>query len=195
MKWATTCRERELTLNHIHTSLTTQGHGGPPRLKDQINAGATSETTEHERQYTTFTHPFILTRHTWKDDYDCQMIFGDLGHRATLYLSYRWWKNTENLTQETCPDRGANPGLLRDRRACYRLLHSGGPYLFLSWRNLIFHTMSSRLPESWKKYILQHVTSFYIYNINNRARECANMSSNTQYIAIHIRKVNMELAI
>ena len=30
------------------------------------------------------------------------------------------------LTQETCPDRGSNPGPLRDRRACYRLLHSGG---------------------------------------------------------------------
>ena len=25
---ATTCRERELTLDHMHTSLTTQGHGG-----------------------------------------------------------------------------------------------------------------------------------------------------------------------
>ena len=36
-------------------------------------------------------------------------------------------KNPEkNLTQETCPDRGLNPGPLRDRRACYRLAHSGG---------------------------------------------------------------------
>ena len=31
-----------------------------------------------------------------------------------------------NLTQETCPDRGSNPGPLRDRRASYCLLHSGG---------------------------------------------------------------------
>ena len=27
------------------TFLTTQGHGGPPRMSDQLNAGATSETT------------------------------------------------------------------------------------------------------------------------------------------------------
>ena len=36
-----TCRVRELTLVHIHTFLTTQGHGGPPRISDQLNAGAT----------------------------------------------------------------------------------------------------------------------------------------------------------
>ena len=34
----------------------------------------------------------------------------------------------KNPTQETCPDRGSNPGPLRDKRACYHLLHSGGPY-------------------------------------------------------------------
>ena len=31
-------------MDHIHTFLTTQGHGGPPRMSDQPNAGATSET-------------------------------------------------------------------------------------------------------------------------------------------------------
>ena len=37
-------------------------------------------------------------------------------------------KNPEkNLTQETCPDRGSNPGPLRDKHACYHFLHSGGP--------------------------------------------------------------------
>ena len=40
-----TCRERELAVNHIHTFLTTQGHGRPPQTSDQLNAGATSETT------------------------------------------------------------------------------------------------------------------------------------------------------
>ena len=34
-------------------------------------------------------------------------------------------KPRKNLTQETCPDRGSNPGPQRDRRACYRLFHSG----------------------------------------------------------------------
>ena len=39
------CRERELAVDHMHTFLTTQGHGGPPQMSDQLNAGATSETT------------------------------------------------------------------------------------------------------------------------------------------------------
>ena len=30
-----------------------------------------------------------------------------------------------NFTQETCPDRGLNPGPLRGRRACYHMHHSG----------------------------------------------------------------------
>ena len=43
---AMTCRERELALDHIHTFLTTQGHGEPPRMSNRPNAGATSETTQ-----------------------------------------------------------------------------------------------------------------------------------------------------
>ena len=35
----------ELTLDHIYTVLTTQGHGEPPQMRDQLNAGAISETT------------------------------------------------------------------------------------------------------------------------------------------------------
>ena len=35
-------------------------------------------------------------------------------------------KPRKNLTQETCPDRG-----LRDKRACYHLLHSGGLQLYV----------------------------------------------------------------
>ena len=37
-------------------------------------------------------------------------------------------KPRKNLTQETYPDRGSNPGSLRDRRARYRLFHSGDIY-------------------------------------------------------------------
>ena len=35
-------------------------------------------------------------------------------------------KPRKNLTQEIFPDRGWNPVPLRDKRACYHLLHSGG---------------------------------------------------------------------
>ena len=32
-------------MDHRHTCLTTQGHGGPPRMSDEFKAEATSETT------------------------------------------------------------------------------------------------------------------------------------------------------
>ena len=62
------------------------------------------------------------------DDNDGQMIFGDLGglKLPDIYLTGEE-KPRENLTQETCPDRGSNPGPLRGKRACYHLLHSGAP--------------------------------------------------------------------
>ena len=47
-------------------------------MRDQLNAGPTSETIRTWKRYTSFTHPFILTRWIWKDDYDGQIIFGDL---------------------------------------------------------------------------------------------------------------------
>ena len=57
------------------------------------------------------------------DDDDGQMIFGELGglKLPDLVLQVR-----KNPTHETCPDQGSNTGPLRDRRACYRLAHSGG---------------------------------------------------------------------
>ena len=52
-------------------------------------------------------------------------------------------KPRKNLTQETCPDRGSNPGPLRDKRACYHLYHSGG--LLSSWRTMYPHFSGSTL--------------------------------------------------
>ena len=51
------------------------------------------------------------------------MIFGDFVGLSFLAFVLRLRKY---LTQETCPDLGSNPDPLRDRRGCYRLLHSGG---------------------------------------------------------------------
>ena len=57
------------------------------------------------------------------DDYDDQMIFGDLVGLKLLDIRLTGEeKPRKNLTQETCP----NPGPLRDKRACYHLLNSGG---------------------------------------------------------------------
>ena len=61
------------------------------------------------------------------DDNDGQMIFGELGGLKLPDICLKGEeKPRKNLTQEACPDRGSNPGPLRDRRAFYRLAHSGG---------------------------------------------------------------------
>ena len=40
----------DIHMDHIHIFLTTQEHGGPPRMSDQPNAGATSETAKTHTQ-------------------------------------------------------------------------------------------------------------------------------------------------
>ena len=74
------------------------------------------------------------------------MIFGDLGGLKLPDICLTGEENPrKNLTQETCPDRGSNPGPLRDRRACYRLVvlwevnnvcnnHSNLGYNHARWR-------------------------------------------------------------
>ena len=55
------------------------------------------------------------------------MIVGDLeGLKVPDICLTDEEKPRKNLTQETSPDRGSNPGPLRDKRACYHLLHNGG---------------------------------------------------------------------
>ena len=55
------------------------------------------------------------------------MRFGDLvGLKFDNIFLTGEEKSRQNLTQETCPDRGSNSGPLRDKIACYHLLHSGG---------------------------------------------------------------------
>ena len=65
-------------------------------------------------------------------DNDGQMIFGDLGGlKLPDICLIDEEKPRKNLTQETCPDWVSNPGLLRDRHACYPLAHSGGQQMSL----------------------------------------------------------------
>ena len=60
------------------------------------------------------------------DDFDGQMIFGDLEGLKLPDIRLTGEENPrKNLTQETYPDRESNPGPLRDRSACYRFFHSG----------------------------------------------------------------------
>ena len=63
------------------------------------------------------------------DDNDGQMIFRDLGGLKSPDICLTGEeKPRKNLTQEILPDRGSNPGPLRDRRACYHLVHSDGRF-------------------------------------------------------------------
>ena len=93
------------------------------------------------------------------DDNDGQMIYGDLGGPKLPDICLTGEeKPRKNLTQETCPDRGSNPGPLRDKRACYHWLHSGGPavkdilLILIDWKwafiNFQFTTVLLRLTFS-----------------------------------------------
>ena len=114
-------------MDHIHTFLTTQGHGGPPRMSDQPNSGATSETAQtwktiHIKH--TLSHPNKANMERWlRRPND---IRGPWGPKVSWHMSDRWGKIPKKPHPGNCPDRGSNPGPLRDKRACYHLLHSGG---------------------------------------------------------------------
>ena len=95
---------------------------------------------KHKRQYTPSTHSVIPTRRRWNDDDDGQMVFGDIGSLKFPDICLTGEeKPRKNFTQETCPDRGSNPGPLRDKRACYHLLHYGGVRAAIfKFKHLIF---------------------------------------------------------
>ena len=67
------------------------------------------------------------------DDYDGQMIFGDLWGLKLPDNCLTGEEKPEKTSPRKRPDRGSDPGPLRDRRACYRLPHNGGqtPIQFL----------------------------------------------------------------
>ncbi|PSN29402.1 hypothetical protein C0J52_28015 [Blattella germanica] len=72
-------------------------------------------------------------RPPWINDYDGQMMSGDrLGLKFPDICLMGEEKPQKNLTQETCPDRGSNPGPLRERRIHYPLLHNGGSDLIIN---------------------------------------------------------------
>ena len=125
---ATSCQGRELNYGS-HTLLfwPHKDMKGLPEWVISPMPGPPPRQHKHVRRYTPSTHPFIPTRRIWKDDYGGQMIFGDpVGLKCPDICLTGGEKPRKNLTQEISPDRGSKPGPLRDKRACYHLLHSGG---------------------------------------------------------------------
>ena len=99
------------TMDHIHTFLTTQGHGGPPRMSDQPNAGATSETAQTWKTiHTTHTlsHPNKANMEWWwRRPND---IRGPWGPKVSWHLSYRWGKTQKKPDPGNLSRPGIEPG-------------------------------------------------------------------------------------
>ena len=107
------------------------------RRSDQLNAGATSVTTQTWKTIHTIHAPIHSNKANnkgwlWRPN----DIRGPCERKASWHLSYRWGKTAEKtFTQETCPDRWLNPCPLNDRRACYRLFLSDIQILILKIKN------------------------------------------------------------
>ena len=105
---ATTCRKRELNYGS-HTYFfdhTRTWMASPDEWSAQCRGHLRDSTNmkDNKHQAHTLSHPNKANMEWWLRR----------GPKVSWHLSYRWRKN---LTQETCPDRGSNPGPLRDKRA------------------------------------------------------------------------------
>ena len=67
----------------------------------------------------------------WPND-----IRGPWGPKASRHLSYRWGKTPKKPHPRNLSRPESKPGALLDRRACYRLPHSGGLYNLKIIKNL-----------------------------------------------------------
>ena len=112
-----------------HTYFSTKlEHAGPPRMRVNSMPVPPSRQHEHERQYTPYNHSLIHSNKAnvkgwlWGPNYIREAV----GLKVPDICLTGEEKFRKNLTQNTCPNRGSNPCPVRDRRACYCLLHSGG---------------------------------------------------------------------
>ena len=78
---------------------------------------------KHERQYTSINTNKANMEWWLRRPNDIQ---GPCGPKVSRHLSYRWGKTPRKPHPGNRPDRGSNSGPLRDKRACYHLLHSSG---------------------------------------------------------------------
>ena len=113
-------QERELTLDHKHTFLTTQVHRGPPRMRDHLNAGATSETsrtwkTIHTSLAPTQSNMANMKGWLWRPS----DILGPCGPKAPWHLSYRWGKTPKKTSPRNLVLTGD-----RTRACCVTGMHA-----------------------------------------------------------------------
>ena len=135
-------------MDHIHTFLTTQGHGEPPRMSDQPNAGATSETAQ--------TWKTIHTIHTLIHSHKANMkgwlwwpnvILGLCGPKASWHLPYRWGKTPrKNPHPGNLSRPGIEPGPAAWQARMLPLFPRGG----------LFFNIKRKMHTYVRKYILQN---------------------------------------
>ena len=107
---ATTCRGRELNYGS-HTYFFDQRHGGPPRMSDQPDAGATSETAQTWKTIHTKHTPI----HTNKANMEWWLrrpndIREPCGPKISRHLSYRWGKTPKKPHPGNLSRPGIEPG-------------------------------------------------------------------------------------
>ena len=106
-------------MDHIHTFLTTQGHGGPPLMSDQPYAGATSEIAQtwktiHTKH--TLSHPNKANMEWWlRRPNDIRGTLGGLKFPDICLTGEE--KPRKNLTQEPVPTGD------RTRARCVTIAH------------------------------------------------------------------------
>ena len=114
--WVTTCRGRKLIFES-HTYIF--DHTRTWRAPDEGSAQCRSHLRDRTnmKDDTHQAHTVIPTRRIWNDDDGGQMIFRDLmGLKfPDICLTGEEKPPKKNLTQETCPNQGSNPGPLHDR--------------------------------------------------------------------------------
>ena len=114
---------------------------------------------KHERRDTPSTHPFILTRRTWKDAYDGQIIFWDLVGLKLHDICLTGGENSEKTSLRKLVPTGIEPG----PAAWQARMLSSVPQRWTSAINLslIFH----------RKFIIPHTNQINTYlpvtNIQN----------------------------
>ena len=91
--------------------LTTHGHGEPPRMRDQLNAGATSKTAWTWKTILTIYAPIhsnkaIMKGWFWRPN----DIRGPFGPKVSRHLSYRWGKTPKKPNPGNLSRPGIEPG-------------------------------------------------------------------------------------
>ena len=94
-----------------NTFLTSQRHGGPPRMRDQLNVGATSESTRTWKMMHAIHAPIHSNKANMKGWlWRPNDIWGPCGPKASRHSFYRWEKTPKKPHPRKLSQPGIEPG-------------------------------------------------------------------------------------